>query len=527
MAEVYQGRAIGDEGFEKPVAIKRILPHYAADARFVSMLLTEARIHAQLSHRNIVQIHDLGISEEGEYFIVLEYVDGRDLAALLDVLPRTQAPDGWPLQLSDAVTLHIVIEIGEGVHFAHELRSADGQPANLVHRDISPSNVLLSYAGEVKLSDFGLAKRRTDHSVVGSLKGKLAYMSPEQARRAPLDRRSDIFALGAVLFELLTGGRLRDISDDVEGWKQVASGLVPSARPLRPDLPPEIDRLLTGALAPDPRDRFADARAFVAAARSALEAIPRPRMGESEELRALFAKLLPPGSPRPQVEASRVIRLVSEILPADETVRAVGPPIRPRAPVPAPVPGLTPPVPQAPVALPRPPAPQPSPPRPSPPRPSEPAGAPRAARPHVLRRLRSRIRRPPGKPAVAVVAIASVLTALVHFAFMPLPVLVTWRKPARLELRSQPSGADVHLDGRRLPGVTPAFVEIRRDRRPHLVEMRKEGFHPVRRFVRFDQMEVLSFQLALPAASRPSFRPIPPPGSAGQGAQREGSPRPP
>src|SRR2546423_3332253 len=212
MAEIYRGRAVGDEGFEKPVAIKRILPPFASDARFVSMLVTEARIHASLSHKNIVQIHDLGISEEGEYFIVLEYVDGRDLAALLDVLSRRSSTAGRLLRLSDAVALHVIIELGEGVHLAHELRGPDGQPLGLVHRDISPSNVLVSYSGEVKLSDFGLAKRRTDHSVVGSLKGKLAYMSPEQARRASLDRRTDIFALGAVLFEMLTGQRLREIA---------------------------------------------------------------------------------------------------------------------------------------------------------------------------------------------------------------------------------------------------------------------------------------------------------------------------
>src|SRR5256885_1635519 len=128
MAEVYRGRAVGDEGFEKPVAIKRILPPFAGDARFVSMLVTEARIHASLSHKNIVQIHDLGLSEEGEYFIVLEYVDGRDLGALLDMLSRTPSPSGRTLRLSDAVALYVMIELGEGTHFAHDLRGPEGQP---------------------------------------------------------------------------------------------------------------------------------------------------------------------------------------------------------------------------------------------------------------------------------------------------------------------------------------------------------------------------------------------------------------
>src|SRR3954470_3595340 len=128
MAEVYKGRVVGAEGFEKLVAIKRIQPDLIADERFVTMLLTEARIHSALSHRNIVQIHDLGISEEGEYFIVLEYVDGRDLAALLEVLARTPSRGGRVLRLSDAVALYVMIELGEGVHFAHELRGPDGQP---------------------------------------------------------------------------------------------------------------------------------------------------------------------------------------------------------------------------------------------------------------------------------------------------------------------------------------------------------------------------------------------------------------
>lgn len=208
MAEVYRGRAVGEGGFEKLVAIKRILPRMAQDERFVTMMVQEARIQAGLSHRNIVQIHDLGVSDEGEYFIVLEYVDGRDLGALMATMAKTATPGN---RIGDAVALHLTIELGEGLQCVHESLGADGQFAGLVHRDISPSNVLISYAGEVKLSDFGLAKRQTDESVVGSLKGKLAYMSPEQARRWPLDQRTDIFALGAVLFELLTGRALRDI----------------------------------------------------------------------------------------------------------------------------------------------------------------------------------------------------------------------------------------------------------------------------------------------------------------------------
>ncbi len=240
MAEVFKGRVVAAEGFEKLVAIKRILPDLAEDERFVKMLLTEARIHSALSHRNIVQIHDLGISEDGQYFIVLEYVEGYDLRMITEQLAgrggdhprgrcRCTSPPSWR----------------RGCTSPTSCKGDDGQPLGLIHRDVTPSNVLISLAGEVKLSDFGLAKRRHDRSVVGSLKGNLSYMSPEQAMQPTLDRRTDIFSLGAVLFELLTGRRLREITNEVAGWSQVASGVVPSSvRTLRPDLPPAIEGLL-------------------------------------------------------------------------------------------------------------------------------------------------------------------------------------------------------------------------------------------------------------------------------------------
>jgi len=237
MAEVFKGRVVAAEGFEKLVAIKRILPDLAEDDRFVKMLLTEARIHSALSHRNIVQIHDLGISEDGQYFIVLEYVEGYDLRIITDQLAASGEI------IPEALSLHIASEVAQGLHFAHELRGPDGQPLGLIHRDVTPSNVLISLAGEVKLSDFGLAKRQHDRSVVGSLKGNLGYMSPEQANQAQLDRRTDIFSLGAILFEMLTGKRLREITNEVAGWNQVASGVLPSARQVRPDLPAAVEHL--------------------------------------------------------------------------------------------------------------------------------------------------------------------------------------------------------------------------------------------------------------------------------------------
>ncbi|HLK91710.1 MAG TPA: protein kinase [Polyangia bacterium] len=323
MAEVFKGRVVAAEGFEKLVAIKRILPDLAEDERFVKMLLTEARIHSALSHRNIVQIHDLGISEDGQYFIVLEFVDGYDLRMITEQLGAMGEI------IPEVLSLHIASELAQALHFAHELRGDDGQPLGLIHRDVTPSNVLISLAGEVKLSDFGLAKRRHDRSVVGSLKGNLSYMSPEQAMQKPLDRRTDIFSLGAVLFELLTGRRLREITDEVAGWTHVASGAIPSARAVRPDIPPAIERLLDRALAPDPDQRFPDAAAFGVAIRQALNEMNIP-VGASD-LGALLGVVNPPRKLRNLVpERSKVIRLGPEARALREAIAAPATP----APIP-------------------------------------------------------------------------------------------------------------------------------------------------------------------------------------------------
>jgi serine/threonine protein kinase len=304
MAEVYRGRVAGVEGFEKSVAIKRILPEFARDDRFISMMLTEARIHSALSHRNILQIHDLGISEDGEYFIVLEYVEGHDLRAVMEAAAELG------VQIPDSLALHVADELAQALHFAHELTDETGQPLGIIHRDVSPSNVLISNSGEVKLSDFGIAKRRNDHSFVGSLKGNLAYMSPEQARRVPLDRRTDVFSLGAVLFEMLTGHKLREISDEVNGFREVASGRVRSARTLRSDLPEAYEALLARALAADPADRFPDAAAFGVAIRELARESATP-VGPAD-MKELVELLSPPRRARSPVEISKVIRLGPE-----------------------------------------------------------------------------------------------------------------------------------------------------------------------------------------------------------------------
>lgn len=563
MAEVFKGRAVAAEGFEKLVAIKRILPDLAEDDRFVKMLLTEARIHSALSHRNIVQIHDLGISEDGQYFIVLEYVDGFDLRIITEQLAAAGEI------LPEALSLHIASEVAQGLHFAHELRGADGQPLGLIHRDVTPSNILVSLAGEVKLSDFGLAKRRQDRSVVGSLKGSLSYMSPEQAKQAPLDRRTDVFSLGAVLFELLTGRRLREITDEIAGWSHVASGAVPSARALRPDLPPAVGALLDRALAADPAVRFPDAATFGAAIREALAGLNAP-VGATD-LAALLRALDPPRRPRTLInERSKVIRLgpearaLREAIEAPATPAPVPLPVRPRhstgarmaasAPATAlatvPEPAATPP-PATPVPPPRPraetprapavaaparqtpamsraavsgplqavppgprgPAPRLSPARPFPIQAGVPAFAP-PRQPRETARvqpLRARGRRRTTVFLFLVMLAAG--AAAVHRFVVPLDVLATWPKPARLAITTEPPGAKLRLDGVLLDAVSPTVVQVRRDLIDHVLEATHEGFRPAQAALRYDKTVRLSATLVLQPVPAPAPAPAiaPPP----------------
>jgi serine/threonine protein kinase len=528
MAELYLGRARGEEGFEKLVVIKRVLPRLVEDARFVQMLQMEARIHASLSHKNIVQIHDLGVSAEGEYFIVLEYVDGRDLGALLECNARTHRPV-TSKRIDDAIGLYIMGELAEGVHFAHELRGSNGNPLGLVHRDISPTNVLLSYAGEVKLSDFGVAKRTTDSSVVPSLKGELGYISPEQARGSPTDRRSDIFSLGAVAFEIFTGSPLRHLLGTPDDYLKAASGIVASPQRYRPDIPPAIDHLLMGALAPDPRDRFTDARKFVDACREALDTIKRPRSGEAAELKNLLATLLPPGAKSEHKLPSKFISLMPSLW-EDVTVPDGPmplPPIEPRLPAP-PLAMAAPPVVTAP-STPRPPSTSPHPiavparppspaPRPlTPPAPPGPAGslADRGKQQPLFRapaRLSASSQHLPrlapkghnlGWAVLVLLALLASTLFSIHIYVMPLPVAAVYFRPAFIDVISEPREADVFVDGIKVLGVTPAVVEVRRDHRQHSIEVRKQGFAPAVQELRYDRQVRLQVSFRLPSLPRP------------------------
>jgi hypothetical protein len=253
MAEVFRGIAIAAEGFEKPVAIKRILPHLSEDSRFVELLMAEAKFLSQLRHRNIVQIYDVGLGDDGQYFLVMEYVDGLNLGRLYEILERRGK------RLPADIALHIGAEVCDALDHAHRARGPDGKPLGLVHRDVSPSNVLLSRSGEVKLTDFGIAKRMEDHTGHGGVRGKFAYISPEQASSKPVDGRSDVFSLGVVLYELVLGHRLYSHLADFEALRAVLEGRIKRPRSIDGSLPPELEEILLTALAHDADKRFKSA----------------------------------------------------------------------------------------------------------------------------------------------------------------------------------------------------------------------------------------------------------------------------
>src|SRR5262245_19276671 len=256
MAEIFRGKAVAAGGFEKPVAIKRILPHLAQDPRFVELLIAEAKVLSLLKHRNIVQIFDVGLGDDGKYFLVMEFVDGKDLGGVQRGLETRRRR--MPFDL----VLHIGAEICEALEHAHSARAPDGKPMSLVHRDVSPSNVLLSRAGEVKLTDFGIAKRAEQETGHGSVRGKFAYISPEQARNEHLDPRSDVFSVGILMWELLTSRRLYSGLGDMEALRAVREARAQRPTEIDRSLPRTIDELVMTALARDPAHRHSSAGEF-------------------------------------------------------------------------------------------------------------------------------------------------------------------------------------------------------------------------------------------------------------------------
>ena len=244
----------GPAGFEKRVALKKILPVYAGMEEFSKLFKDEARLTGALDHTAVVQVHEFG-TYEGEFYIAMEYVDGPDLEELLDRCRRRGILP--PIDL----VAYIGYELSRALEYAHTRCDDHDRPLNIIHRDVSPPNVLIGIQGEIKLTDFGVAKTDVREALTrpGVLRGKYAYMSPEQVRHRPMDHRSDIFSLGIVLYEALTGVNPFEGSTDYQTMESVERAEVEPAGFLRPDTPAELDRILLACLEPDADLRYQDA----------------------------------------------------------------------------------------------------------------------------------------------------------------------------------------------------------------------------------------------------------------------------
>ncbi|MGE3546818.1 MAG: protein kinase [Kofleriaceae bacterium] len=310
MAEVFRAKAFGVEGFERLVAVKRILPNIAEDKEFIRMFIEEAKLSVQLNHANIAQIFDLGVVD-GSYYIALEHVHGRDLRGIFERCRG--AGEAMPV----AQACFMVMKVCEGLDYAHNKRDQTGRELSLVHRDVSPQNVLVSFEGEVKLIDFGIAKAagKGSKTQAGILKGKFGYMSPEQVRGLPVDRRSDVFSCGIVLYELLTGERLFVGESDFSTLEKVRNVEILPPSTYNRKIPDELERIVLKALAKDVEDRYQNAidlhdelQAFVYTAgefysRKDLAAWMKKTFGREieEETAKLesYRQLKPPPTPEP------------------------------------------------------------------------------------------------------------------------------------------------------------------------------------------------------------------------------------
>lgn len=254
MAEIWLAHMAGLEGFEKLLVIKKILPHLLQRPSFLQMFLNEARLAAQLNHPNIVQIYDLGKVDE-IYFIAMEYIFGRDLSEIGYKTKKAQKP--IPIEFATK----IISQVCEGLYAAHNKNDTFGQPLNIVHRDVSPHNVLVSFSGNVKILDFGIAKaaNQYDQTQQGILKGKVSYMSPEQILGDPIDARSDLFSLGAVFYELVTGYRLFTGDNDIAILRSITEDDVEPPSTFNKEIPPDLEAIILGMLEKNPDDRYPNA----------------------------------------------------------------------------------------------------------------------------------------------------------------------------------------------------------------------------------------------------------------------------
>jgi serine/threonine protein kinase len=298
MADVYKGRVLGPQGFERTFVVKRILPHLSDDPTFIKMFVEEAKLSARLAHPNIVQIFELG-AVEGEYFISMEYIRGRDLSETMRAIWKTMGPPRPEL------VAYIGREACRGLSYAHSLADERGRPLGMIHRDVSPSNIMMSYEGAVKLLDFGIAKalgEAPETTKSGTMKGKYAYMAPEQTEGDDVDHRIDIFSCGIVLHEVLTGRRLFKGQNDVLTIERVRRCDVPPPSQQNPMVPPELDAIILRALARDRDQRWATAADMA----DALDDVVHAARFQPTHLAQLLHDLFPVdgGAPSPRLSVN-------------------------------------------------------------------------------------------------------------------------------------------------------------------------------------------------------------------------------
>ena len=337
--------AVRADGSGEVVAIKQIHPHLAHDPEFVAMLMDEARIASMIRHPNVIEIRDYQLGEVGaQNFIAMEYAEGETLSLIIrDAIARG-------IKLDYAMSASIGADIAGGLHAAHELRGPDGAPLEIVHRDVSPQNVILTYDGKVKLTDFGIAKAvgRLQRTQPGEIKGKLAYMAPEQAYGRPVDRRSDLYSLGVVLYELALGRRLFGGKTDAETIRNIIQHVVPPPRSVDPAFPAAYEEVLLALLTADPTQRFQSAGALERALRSLATSLDH---GDIEARRGEFLRSLEPD--RFRQKRSIVTTEAARARVATRPAAAIGA----ARPVPTPTPASSAPSPSAPPGRPSAPAP--------------------------------------------------------------------------------------------------------------------------------------------------------------------------
>jgi serine/threonine-protein kinase len=494
MADVYLAVARGPAGFSKLQVVKQLRPALAENPEVVAMFLDEARLAARLNHPNVVQTYE--VEQEGDHcFIAMEYLDGQPLDR---ILRRAKKKGGLPLPLH----LRILSDTLAGLHHAHELQDYDGTPLKVVHRDVSPQNIFVTYEGQIKVVDFGIAKAANGSAETrtGVLKGKISYMSPEQAVGDDLDRRSDLFAVGILLFEAISGDKFWKNATDIQVLHRLTNGPIPTAADLPPDTPEDLRDICACAISPDPSDRFATAEEF----HNALESYLRDTgMPAGREVGSHVAKLFEDR----RFQARAIVEEQLRILRDQEPPPAVRPNLFNQTLTLAARPETT--------------------------------SSLRASTPFASETSASPVAPPKRWPLLAGIGLgATILGALALRSFAtgpnpptssPTPAVASVAAQAvELRLSADPSSASFFLDDAPLPG-NPFVGRFPRDNASHRLRVEAPGHRPQNLLVHLEQDQNLTLTLepassaAPPAPSAPSLAsddgkkdPRPGPRSAGK-----------